>query len=300
MHAVGRALWRWLKKLIARLIRVLGITTTTHSESKSPSENTRISIEIGDMSFDCVESRLLALPAELRNNIWELIFTPDTCRFSSCEHGDVNLLDAKGPSSHPLLICYQIYCEARGFYASALSRYWRDTRFFVHGGAFAKDQTSKPLMNRLSTVDERAISKIQHLTICGPSDECSVPTMQLQGGIWRLSFRRSSNPRTEGSQYLTLVSRKFWNIAFDYNLLLLRNEANYEAVRGKTLLCHLWSTPSSDPEQDHAEAFHLIKADVSDHNLLFIRVIKDEMGQKGLTKEDIRGAVRSHIQMAQQ
>jgi hypothetical protein len=229
-----------------------------------------------------------------------LAFTPDISRTSSCEHGDVNLLDAKGPSSNLLLVCDQIYFEARGFYATALSRYWRDTRFFVHCGAFAKQQTSKDLMNRLSAVDERAIGKIQHLTICGPSDKCSVPTMQLHGEIWRLTFRRSRNPQTDVSQYLTLVSRKFWNIAFDYNVLLLRNEANYEAVKGKTLLCHLWSTPGSDPEQDHAEVFHLIKADCSDHNLLFIRVIKDEMGQKVLTKEEIRGAVRSHIQMAQQ
>ena len=283
-------------------MRLIRRPATTTSESKTSSDDTGIPIVIGEMSFECIESRLLALPPELRNNIWELVFTPDTSRSSPCRHGEVDLFDARSPPIHILLVCRQIYSEARGFYAPALSSYWRDTRFFLRCGEFAKQQTSKPLMERLSAIDENGIGKIQHLTICGPNDICALPTMQLHRGMWRRTKRSTTNPQTDVSRYLALVSKEFWNTAVDYRILHIRNTANLEATRGQVLICHLWITPLSDSGrgQDETEIFHVIKADCSDYNFKMLRVVNLEMGHEVLTKEAIRAAVRSHIQMEQQ
>ncbi|KAK5121255.1 hypothetical protein LTR85_005421 [Meristemomyces frigidus] len=70
--------------------------------------------------------RLLSLPAELRNWIYELTFTtPDT--------DEVDLLNTSPPSKCLLTTCRQIGAEATALYKSAFRHYWKTSHFVVNG-----------------------------------------------------------------------------------------------------------------------------------------------------------------------
>lgn len=69
-------------------------------------------------------SRLLLLPAELHNTIYELVFTP--------AHDANTLIDirtAEPPSKALLLSCRQLNTEAHGLHLQAYRTYWTTTSF---------------------------------------------------------------------------------------------------------------------------------------------------------------------------
>ncbi|KAK4628634.1 uncharacterized protein CLAFUR5_04634 [Fulvia fulva] len=70
--------------------------------------------------------RLLQLPAELRNTIYELAFTPD-----HHEDEDVDLFEAKPPTNALLTACSQTYNEAAQIYKEAYRKYWTTTPFRI-------------------------------------------------------------------------------------------------------------------------------------------------------------------------
>ncbi|KAK4950985.1 hypothetical protein LTR10_010978 [Elasticomyces elasticus] len=69
------------------------------------------------------ESKLLALPAEMRNEIMELAFTHNQT--------PVDLLTATPPSKSILLTCRTIYDEARGLHKEAYRRFWTESTFRI-------------------------------------------------------------------------------------------------------------------------------------------------------------------------
>ncbi|KAK5695838.1 hypothetical protein LTR97_008258 [Elasticomyces elasticus] len=69
------------------------------------------------------ESELLALPAEMRNEIMELAFTHNQT--------PVDLLTATPPSKSILLTCRTIYDEARGLHKEAYRRFWTESTFRI-------------------------------------------------------------------------------------------------------------------------------------------------------------------------
>lgn len=66
--------------------------------------------------------RLLTLPPELRNSIWELAFTSPP---------SVDVLDTSPPSKSLLLACRQIYAEAKCLYNTQFRLYWSTTLFTI-------------------------------------------------------------------------------------------------------------------------------------------------------------------------
>ncbi|KJY00266.1 hypothetical protein TI39_contig337g00003 [Zymoseptoria brevis] len=71
--------------------------------------------------------RLLALPAEIRNIIYEFCFTPD--------HEEEDITDIqthKSPTKDLLCTNRQVHYEANGFYQPAHTTYWRTTRFSLN------------------------------------------------------------------------------------------------------------------------------------------------------------------------
>ncbi|KAK4895288.1 hypothetical protein LTR27_006631 [Elasticomyces elasticus] len=62
---------------------------------------------------------LLTIAAELRNSIYELVFTADA--------GPVKLLEALPPEKALLQVCKQTQDEAAGLYVAAFRNYWRNT-----------------------------------------------------------------------------------------------------------------------------------------------------------------------------
>lgn len=66
--------------------------------------------------------RLRGLPAELRNDIYELALSPN-------ETEGVELQEASPPSKSLLLSCRQIYDEAASLQRQAYRQYWETTMF---------------------------------------------------------------------------------------------------------------------------------------------------------------------------
>ncbi|KAK5678689.1 hypothetical protein LTS10_009133 [Elasticomyces elasticus] len=69
------------------------------------------------------KSKLLALPAEMRNEIMELAFTHNQT--------PVDLLTATPPSKSILLTCRTIYEEAKGLHKEAYRRFWTESTFRI-------------------------------------------------------------------------------------------------------------------------------------------------------------------------
>jgi len=88
-------------------------------EASSPTLKTSTKAD-RETSHPC---RLLDLPAELRNRIYELAFSTET---------ETNLLEAVPPPKHLLLACRQIYQEAVGLHKIAFRSYWADTRYVLN------------------------------------------------------------------------------------------------------------------------------------------------------------------------
>ncbi|KAK5737829.1 hypothetical protein LTR17_006477 [Elasticomyces elasticus] len=93
------------------------------------------------------EAGLLTIPPELRNAIYELIYDSPT------PTGSVQLLEASSPSEAILLVCKQIFDEAKELYKDRCQQYWRNTHFtFSPAGA--------PLRLRFS---ETSVANIRHI-----------------------------------------------------------------------------------------------------------------------------------------
>ncbi|CAK1356834.1 unnamed protein product [Cercospora beticola] len=74
-----------------------------------------------------VESECLfldMLPAEMRNNIYELVYANDTS-----EDNEIDLLNAEPPSNALILACREIHDEATGIYKSSYREFWSQSTF---------------------------------------------------------------------------------------------------------------------------------------------------------------------------
>ena len=114
------------------------------------------------------ECRLRALPAELRNAIYELSFTTN-------DDNDVDLFKAAPPSKSLLLTCHEIYREARLICREAYRQYWTDTDFAIYQ------------LRSLDTIRAQDLKSVTKLALyaghntCGQRDEMCVT---WRGGIW--------------------------------------------------------------------------------------------------------------------
>ncbi|EME77951.1 uncharacterized protein MYCFIDRAFT_79195 [Pseudocercospora fijiensis CIRAD86] len=66
-----------------------------------------------------------SLPAELRNEIYELVFNPNL------QKSRINLFKANPPEKSLLLSCKQIYSEAKVMHRDAHRKYWKKNDFFI-------------------------------------------------------------------------------------------------------------------------------------------------------------------------
>ncbi|KAK4496207.1 hypothetical protein PRZ48_012187 [Zasmidium cellare] len=65
------------------------------------------------------------IPAELRNNIYELAFT------QTSPDAEIDVAQAQPPTKALLLTSRRFNTEAKGFYKDAYRKYWRSNNFFV-------------------------------------------------------------------------------------------------------------------------------------------------------------------------
>ncbi|KAK4619600.1 hypothetical protein CLAFUW4_11571 [Fulvia fulva] len=114
---------------------------------------------------------LQTIPAELRNNIYELAFTSD-------QEGPIEFCKAAPPSNALLLACKQIHNEAVQIYRAAYHRYWSTSEFVID------------ILESDLTDDEKAAIRRIH-----PQDVERIPSLILTNhtAAWRLE----NNGRTE-------------------------------------------------------------------------------------------------------
>ncbi|KAK4950922.1 hypothetical protein LTR10_010915 [Elasticomyces elasticus] len=96
--------------------------------------------------------KLLTIAAELRNSIYELVFTKPP--------GPTDLLSATRPPDDLRLVCRQTYHEARGLWLAANRNYWPNTTFTITKKAIPPHQLQTPLHLSLTPQDLSRIRTI--------------------------------------------------------------------------------------------------------------------------------------------
>ncbi|TKA62058.1 hypothetical protein B0A55_11036, partial [Friedmanniomyces simplex] len=111
-------------------------------------------------------SSLMALPAELRVEIYELVFGRPA--------GPVDLLHAAAPSNALLLACRQTHNEARALYQDAYRRYWPETDFTIRktatGEASYRRSTDAQQVVEIDFT-QQDLARIRHLRFVLPAHE---------------------------------------------------------------------------------------------------------------------------------
>lgn len=98
---------------------------------------------------------LLSLPAELRDEIYELSFTPSLGE-------EIDLVQTRGQLSTAVLqTCRQIYREAKPFLLEAYTRFWSESSFVVYGCT----STDQPLEPVLASLPDTIFNKMNHLRL---------------------------------------------------------------------------------------------------------------------------------------
>lgn len=115
--------------------------------------------------------RLLSLPSELRNRIWEYTFTPD----ANAQDGRIDLLSVKEANPALLLTCRQIYTEACQIYTGAHETFWTTSSFYINGCSLSS------VRKTIQCLNEANVAKIRHLAITGVSEH----RFELHDGVWK-------------------------------------------------------------------------------------------------------------------
>ncbi|KAK4895309.1 hypothetical protein LTR27_006652 [Elasticomyces elasticus] len=97
---------------------------------------------------------LLSLAAELRNQIYELVFNEQSDE-------SVELFKTQPPSNALLLACHVIYSEAALVYAHAYRKYWTETAFMLT----YRGQPSRSVIDAISTLREEDCHRISNIAI---------------------------------------------------------------------------------------------------------------------------------------
>ncbi|USW48804.1 hypothetical protein Slin15195_G021230 [Septoria linicola] len=146
------------------------------------------------------------LPAELRNNIYELAFTTEH------EPGEVvALFDAKPPVKNLLSTCQTVNKEARGMYLEAYRKFWREIKFH-------HDYDEQPLPTSITQKHclDRDLDQITNFTLtCHAKvrvgyEHKRICTMVDKSGLWKIDVLR----RTPPSQRAVPVEWRYWDTVF--------------------------------------------------------------------------------------
>ncbi|KAF7188534.1 hypothetical protein HII31_10196 [Pseudocercospora fuligena] len=120
------------------------------------------------------------LPAELRNEIYELVFTTGTPE-STQGNGPatVDLFHATPPSKALTLTCRQFHAEAHDMYKTAYQSYWKTTSFTVNGNSMTR--------NAISRLRVQGLQHITKLKATGTTPSGTTVILELLSvdSVWR-------------------------------------------------------------------------------------------------------------------
>ena len=126
------------------------------------------------MSSKGLPSRLLALPAELRDYVFELAFAPDAA-------SQVNLVETIGPGKELLLTNRQVHREASRFCHKTRAEVWATTQFYIENCKTNED-AKVPVRTKeaINALDDAAVRSISHITLNSPK-----LSFTFTNGVWR-------------------------------------------------------------------------------------------------------------------
>ncbi|KAI5360824.1 hypothetical protein Slin15195_G087400 [Septoria linicola] len=142
------------------------------------------------------------LPAEMRNMIYALAFTPGDCEMDK----KTDLLKAVPPNREQLLVSRQTYIEAWVHYEKATKAYWAEGKFIISvdnemPGSFVAHELEHMLPSG-------ALEHIKNLTLVQHNNGWQHTFTKLDApGIWRDDFDRTpcieqhSLPRSLGNPF---------------------------------------------------------------------------------------------------
>ncbi|KAK4619601.1 hypothetical protein CLAFUW4_11275 [Fulvia fulva] len=126
-------------------------------------------------------SRLLALPGELRNTIYELVFTSDNA------DGKVDVRDASPPPKALLLTCKQVYNETRRIHRDAHRKYWKETTFVLDLRSRFVPAVDPDKISRLKNCDLEHIANLEAFVDTSDSSAATVHErikLSNTAGLW--------------------------------------------------------------------------------------------------------------------
>ncbi|KAK5121358.1 hypothetical protein LTR85_005524 [Meristemomyces frigidus] len=167
--------------------------------------------------------RLLELPAEVRNEIYELTFTSDSA------DREIDFLHATPPSKALLLCSHQTYDESNGFYKQAYRAYWSSTKFAIFCG------DAQSVVSDIRSRRDEEIAAIRDLIMREPSST-RISCCKLSGPAWEVSFPDNDRIGTlimmpEGSTSRIPANWHFGNLAHSGRAVLVHYSATVESVR---------------------------------------------------------------------
>lgn len=127
---------------------------------------------------DATCSPLLNLPAELREQVYHLAFSPLYRR-----EQPINLLDTRPPTKDLLLVCKQIYREASTIYWTTYRQYWLESTFAIEQRQVTAEKFGHILSYHLSR-DHIPLSQIKHLRVI--TSDSHTWHLVHPGGAWRV------------------------------------------------------------------------------------------------------------------
>ena len=133
------------------------------------------------------------MPPELRNNIYEFVYTRDTSKDVK-----VDLRTATPPSSALLLSCRQINSEARSPYRSSYRKFWTETSFVLEA---ACAETIHKNISRIHGEDLDHVMSL-HISLPGVSGplRSEVAYDLVRKNLWSLT--KTYMTRNGGDSYL--------------------------------------------------------------------------------------------------
>ena len=137
---------------------------------------------INERRSECNEtSPLLALPGELRNEIWELVVFQDSAKQVELYEGYAKLYRSRSI----LLCCHQMKKEAEGFARLAKDRFLGDTELILYvPPSTSSNEYLEPMFQRLKALKDDDVTDIKKLTLSPPNTQVILPFCTFRKGSW--------------------------------------------------------------------------------------------------------------------
>ena len=194
-------------------------------------------------------SKILTLPTELRNQIYELVFHAPTA-------DPISLCKAAPPSGALLLVCQQFYNEASKMHKAACHAYWQKGRFFIDIFHFGEEQ--KTYLKSLRLIQIQYLELILHAHWPPPpgSDVAHTYTMAKtlvdRRGVWKRWFKLDGEA-SHSPWYRGLISHQ--NRVGEERIY---STPRFRGIAGVIAVCE---RSSMQPPSISAQVLYLLEAD---------------------------------------